>query len=68
MVEKGLQERTRDPEDWRTVRLALAPAGEELLRLMTARRAELIAQLSEEETATVLAAIRVLERLVERRP
>ncbi|MFZ5825634.1 MAG: MarR family winged helix-turn-helix transcriptional regulator [Bacillota bacterium] len=70
MVEKGLLERTQDPEDWRSVRISLSPAGLDLLRGMTERRAKavegLIAGLSEDEIATLREATAILERLVPR--
>lgn len=40
MVEKGLLVRNRDQEDWRSVRIALSPAGIKFLQTMTCRRAK----------------------------
>lgn len=68
MVDKGLLERSHDPEDWRTVRLSLTPMGTELLREMTDRRAEvverLLSGLPETELATLAEAVRILGGLL----
>lgn len=58
LVERDLIERAEDPVDRRQKRLALAPAGEELLvRLSTARESEMVAltsRLSPEVLSSVL--------------
>lgn len=67
MVEKGLLERSHDPEDWRSVRISLSIAGVDLLRGMTERRAQtmegLLDRLSETELSTIREATAILERL-----
>lgn len=71
MVEKGLLERNHDPDDWRSVRISISPAGEQLLRGMTERRAQmvegLLVGLSDGELATLQEAMRILDRLVDQR-
>lgn len=67
MVEKGLLERTHNPEDWRSVQLGLTAAGAQLLEGMTQRRTErveeLIRNLPEQEVATLREAMKILLRL-----
>lgn len=67
MVEKGLLERTQNPEDWRSVQLSLTPAGSRLLEGMTQRRTErveeLIRELPVQELATLREAVKILLRL-----
>jgi DNA-binding MarR family transcriptional regulator len=68
LVEAGLTERGRDPEDRRTVRLTLTPAGRRRARAMRrdllAAAAELIEPLPEERRASVAAALDELEVLL----
>lgn len=69
MVEKGLLERSHDPEDWRSVRLALSPAGADILREMAGRRSRaaeaLLSGLSGAELAAVAEAVAILGRLAD---
>lgn len=70
MVEKGLLERNRDQEDWRSVRIALSPEGNDFLREMTHRRAKaaeaLLSGLSDAELKTLCDAAEILQGLSER--
>jgi len=68
LVEAGLAERGRDPEDRRTVRLTLTPAGRRRSRAMRrdllAAAAELIEPLAGERRAGVAAALEELQVLL----
>ncbi|HYM53512.1 MAG TPA: MarR family transcriptional regulator [Candidatus Dormibacteraeota bacterium] len=68
LVEAGLTERGHDPEDRRTVRLTLTPAGRRRARAMRrdllAAAAELIEPLPEERRAAVAAALEELQVLL----
>lgn len=63
----GLAERRTDPADGRVVVVRIADAGRELLRRRREARAdklaELLATLTAEERATVLAALPALDKL-----
>jgi DNA-binding MarR family transcriptional regulator len=68
LVEAGLAERGRDPDDRRTVRLMLTPAGRRRSRAMRrdllAAAAELIEPLAEERRAGVASALEELQVLL----
>ena len=68
LVEAGLTERGRDPDDRRTVRLTLTTAGRRRARAMRrdllAAAAELIEPLPEERRAAVAAALEELQVLL----
>lgn len=65
----GFISREPDPGDRRVARVAVSPAGHELLEAARARGTgylvERIAQLDDDETAVLAAAVPVLERLLE---
>lgn len=65
--EKGLVDKATDPDDRRFVRVALTPAGEELLERTRARKnawlARQLATLSDDDRARLAAATEVLDRL-----
>ncbi|MGK2948232.1 MAG: MarR family winged helix-turn-helix transcriptional regulator [Acidimicrobiales bacterium] len=65
--EKGLVDKATDPDDRRFVRVALTPAGEDLLERTRARKnawlARQLAQLTDDEQARLAAATEVLDRL-----
>lgn len=69
MVEKGLLERSQNPEDWRSVRLGLTAAGTELLEEMARRRAArvegLISGLADQDIITLGEAVKILRRLTD---
>lgn len=67
MVEKGLLERNRDQEDWRSVRITLSAEGAAFLQAMQNRRAQaieaLLAGRSEADLATLQEAMAILEAI-----
>lgn len=69
MVAKGLLERTRSQEDWRSVLVTLSPAGIELHHAMIERRAQALEGLlggrSEADLATLRAAAEILGTMAE---
>lgn len=68
MAEKGLLDRTTDPNDGRSVLLSLSPVGRQVFRETTERRtqsmARLLDNLTEPDLHILSEAIPVLERLV----
>ncbi|HEX9644515.1 MAG TPA: MarR family transcriptional regulator [Acidimicrobiia bacterium] len=68
----GLAERTPDPDDRRSVRIAITPQGRRTLVTAGDRAdrylAEHVAALGDEDRATLAAALPALERLLEIRP
>lgn len=68
LVEKGLAGRAQDPQDWRTVRVTLTPAGRELLQAVAAQReqalAALLAGARPGEAAVLAEAVGILGRLL----
>ena len=69
LSERELVERVADADDGRVVRVAITPKGTKLLERDRARKtawlAKRLEQLSDEDLATLEAANRVLERLLE---
>ena len=67
MVEKGLLERNRDQDDWRSTRISLSSAGMAFVHAMMRRRAQaieaLLAPLSEADLATLREAMEILEAI-----
>ena len=72
LVDAGLVERGRDPEDRRAVRLALTPTGRRrvtaMRRALLAAATELLDPLPEERRAAVAAALDELQVLLPARP
>jgi DNA-binding MarR family transcriptional regulator len=69
LEERGLVQRTRDPQDGRSSLVALAPAGRELLARGRTRKdaylARRLRELDAEERAALERAAAILERLLE---
>lgn len=69
LVQAGFVERRSDPADKRVVMVAITDAGSDLVRARRAARVEVfadaVAKLSAEESATLAAAVPVIERLHE---
>jgi DNA-binding MarR family transcriptional regulator len=69
LEEQGLLERTVDPDDRRVARVAITPAGVTLLEVTRTRRnaflARRVARFTDDERATLAAALPLLERVLE---